>query len=413
MRHTRPWISAFGAIALVLLGPAHLLGPAGASAHEAEAQRIHGALQDPPAFNQEWRVSPAPDLVIGVVEGADEYVFTNIFDATVLRDGTIVVVQLGRNLFEVRYFDRDGTFLTSVGRFGEGPFEFEGGEPLALGRLEGDSLLIVSVGHKYSMFGPRGEKVRSGRLPLSELYRQAYVVDRDHVAFEKWDLSPPAKPGPVTYRSLIVLLDRVTESLDTIARAPLWQAWFNAEGMEYPAPFSMASHVAAGLGTLWWGHSDNRAVRGLPMTGMLPLTMELRRPKLPVTGDLESRYKEFDFSRYGNVYRDLASYHRQMVFPDSLPGYQRLEVDVEGNLWVLAYEPPWSEEDYLWDVYSPEGAPVATVSVPSAIVDDCVRTRIFRTCDPFLEFGDDYVLLKHRDELGVARVVRYMLLKDG
>lgn len=98
-----------------------------------------------------------------------------------------------------------------------------------------------------------------------------------------------------------------------------------------------------------------------------------------------------------NSRRQYARFYAQdLPLPDSTPALRALEVDAEGNLWAERYRLFWEQES-IWDVLDPEGAWLGTVELPENV-------------DVF-EIGSDYLLGRHRDELGVERLVVYDLVK--
>ena len=71
-----------------------------------------------------WRIGAEPSASIGVREGEEPYMLHNVFGATRLSDGRIVVANHGSS--ELRVFDEFGTHLVNWGGRGEGPGEFSG-----------------------------------------------------------------------------------------------------------------------------------------------------------------------------------------------------------------------------------------------------------------------------------------------
>ncbi len=85
-----------------------------------------------------------------------------------------------------------------------------------------------------------------------------------------------------------------------------------------------------------------------------------------------------------------------MPVPETMPAYETLEVDVEGNLWVEHYRPRW-EETRRWTVFSPRGTFRGTVELPA-------RLEVH-------QIGSDFVLGGWADEFGVERMRLYGLVK--
>ena len=308
----------------------------------------------------QWRVEPNPDLVIGVFEGPDPYVLFNVIDAVVLSDGTVVIGMFDKTTFELRYFDRDGSFVTSAGRRGEGPFELSSGFN-SLERMAGDSLFIASYDHRYSIFGPRGERVRSGRLDLagSRLMMPWNLVDDRHLLFSSRSASSIQRGGggnaePATSFSV---LDLETAGLVPIADLPAERVLMHENGAFMYLPFDAKPGWAAGSGSIWLGHAQDRVITEWTGDGIERVTIRLPWPEHAVSGEDRGLWDERDLRRRAVEIPGLGRVPRRSVeFPDSFPFFQSLQVDTEGNLWVQRYQPPWSEEDYQWGVFNPAGS---------------------------------------------------------
>jgi hypothetical protein len=94
--------------------------------------------------------------------------------------------------------------------------------------------------------------------------------------------------------------------------------------------------------------------------------------------------------------------HMQAFFesippPETVPPYDALLTDVEGNLWVERYRRP-SEAQHAWTVFDNDGTMLGTVDVPGGFSP--------------LEIGTDYVLGRHMDQLDVEQVRLYRLIKS-
>ena len=76
--------------------------------------------------------------------------------------------------------------------------------------------------------------------------------------------------------------------------------------------------------------------------------------------------------------------------PESFPAFSALEVDALGYLWVREYNLPGDEDRALWAVFDPEGLVQGFVETPPGLV--------------IYEIGEDYILGKMQDELGVEYV---------
>ncbi len=146
------------------------------------------------------------------------------------------------------------------------------------------------------------------------------------------------------------------------------------------------------------------------------VSIELDHSREPVTRRMRSRFREWQKRGVtGDRLRNMEEYHRRIEFPDSLPLYQDLKTDEAGRVWVLRYEPPWSEQEYSWEVYDPQGGKVATVTAPHGLLHSCVRNRS-GGCPPGVKmysFEDGYLLtIEANGEYRVPVVRKYRLSKN-
>jgi hypothetical protein len=175
--------------------------------------------------------------------------------------------------------------------------------------------------------------------------------------------------------------------------------------------------MAVGNGRVWYGHSDSSLIGGFSVgSGVLP-PLELLGSRVHVTREHLRKYEKFDAAFWGQVDRvpqqTVSRHHSRVEYPDSFPAYQGLIADELGFLWVREYQPRWSEVDYRWDVYDPSGRWSASVSIPFALLSRCMRRSPYGGCrDGILEIGEDYILVDHRDQMGVQRVKRFRLQRD-
>jgi hypothetical protein len=108
-----------------------------------DTQSSSGSPVDAPqwALGEEWRFSETPLVTIGAVDGPEAIgTVGRIVDESgvaLLSDGRIAVADGQAN--EIRIYDASGNRLTSVGRTGDGPGEFQGLRGIAT--FGGDSIL--------------------------------------------------------------------------------------------------------------------------------------------------------------------------------------------------------------------------------------------------------------------------------
>lgn len=107
------------------------------------------------------RLAEEPTVRIGVVEGPTEYQWTRPVAGSRLPDGRFVILEQVPG--ELRIFDPGGTFLSRIGRPGEGPGELSNAAGLAV--IPPDTFLVWdSRARRLSWFSGQGALVRERTL---------------------------------------------------------------------------------------------------------------------------------------------------------------------------------------------------------------------------------------------------------
>lgn len=115
------------------------------------------------------------EVRIGVLEGAEEYMFGRIWRVAAGLDGSIFV--LDGQLPVIRMYDANGDFLRNVGGKGEGPGEYR--TVLGMEVTKNGDLTIWDIGNKrISLYNGRGEYSDSYRVP-SGLFSSSNVFHVD------------------------------------------------------------------------------------------------------------------------------------------------------------------------------------------------------------------------------------------
>ena len=365
-----------------------------------------------------WNVEADPQLSMGEAEGADEYVFYHVRDATRLSDGTLVVVLYFRNLFELRYYDSSGRHITSAGRYGNGPFEMGGSGFGGFARLSGDSVQVVGWDRRFSVFGPRGEEARSSRFslpPPPPVLFPDCQVDDNHLGLYGFYPGASQEPRGASPGNTVPLWIHDLEAGTTKQVGSVWTATrgdVDDDGLFLHAPFDPDQQWAAGGGIFWFGNPEEPEIEGHGVDGARVAITLVGNPGR-VTKEDERRWKEYRLGTASTpeMERGYRRWHRRVEFPEYLPFYQRLFVDEDGRLWVLRYEPPWSEAPFNWDVFDARGRRIAEVSIPFSVLGSSIRKLPLYS--NLLEAGSDYILVLDKDDLGIERIKKYRLGKGG
>jgi hypothetical protein len=386
------------------------------AACRSEAGRSGGAIvrdsagveiveNDEPAWpdGAAWRVRETPLLDIGVFEGDPRYQLFQVVGALRLDDGRIVVANAGTQ--ELRFYDAGGTYLGSSGRKGSGPGEFK--NMARLWALGPDSLMVWDWGNRrVSIFDARGAFARSFSLaapggrafpdPIAPAADDALWVSASGVF-----ISRGARTG-VTRDSMIYLrYDLEGALLDTIGRFPGGEYYTKTFGQGFAVtslPFGRQPQAAVYRAGLYFGASDSYEIGYYSRDGVLARLIRKAHTNLEVTAEDRERYIETRLEEAGSEsWRErLRQMLSEMPFPETMPAYRRLLVDVEGDLWVADFRRP-ADEQPRWTVFDPAGRMLGTIEMPP-------RLRVF-------QIGSDFVLGRWRDELDVEHVRLYELIK--
>ncbi len=150
-----------------------------------------------------------PELRLGSLDGAPQEQFGSVADVLPLTDGGVAV--LDRQAAEIRLFDANGAYRTTLGAKGEGPGELQ--SPGVLGLLPDDTLAVYdSRSARITRFGTDGTLGRITTLAADAMgrpFRAYFLPDGRLVGQSRWfaDASGalPAEQKPTFVRDSAVL----------------------------------------------------------------------------------------------------------------------------------------------------------------------------------------------------------------
>ncbi|MCJ7583130.1 MAG: 6-bladed beta-propeller, partial [Candidatus Aminicenantes bacterium] len=94
------------------------------------------------------------ELSIGLIEGPDEYMLNRPFDVRAADDGTIFVLDWGD--VNINAYDKEGTYLRTIGQKGQGPGDFGFLLYMALSS-DGRIYIMNPVNRQVAIFSMSGE----------------------------------------------------------------------------------------------------------------------------------------------------------------------------------------------------------------------------------------------------------------
>ena len=342
-----------------------------------------------------WTIDPTPALEIGVEEGEEPYMFSRVFDALRLPDGRILVGNSSTS--EIRVFDREGKFLKSVGRKGNGPGEFGEFSSVRFWRLRDGSLLGYDGGNlRVHLFDSTLAYQRTVRIESTgdglRAFLQGVFADG---SWQMLALVPELKNEPGTYLRSAQQFVRFNPdgTPDTTLRRVEGRTRFVHQFgsiTTFPfVPFTAEPLAAAGE-HLWVVNGGGTELEQRNLRGDLVRIVRLVR-ELPRTADVYARYVESSLATMDSTRRPQYEhfYGLKHPLPEHIPAYQAMLIDATSHVWLERYRLP-GDTLPSWDVIAPNGRWLGAVSVPP-------RLRV-------MQVGEDFVLGRHLDSLGVERI---------
>ncbi len=370
-----------------------------------------------------WTVEAEPLVEIGTVSGAPEYQFSEVVAAARLSTGDIVVADRGAS--ELRSYEAAGTFQWSVGRFGEGPGEFESLD--FVGTTIGDSLVTYDAGlMRAQLFDPAGGLARTFRVAITGdgagaettvADKAVAVVDgRLVVRFIEYGDEMPT--GIVRWPSeRLAALDLGDGTVRSLMVLPGHEAHVRINGDRWSHGwyvFAKGPEFAAAAGSLTvidteaWSVSlispRDGTTSALFRRDVAPLEATAALVDLHLDGIVEIAFPNPEAA----TPEDIAGFRRMWrdrPRAPTLPVLRSIHADAAGNLWLQPYyvagaEPP------PFEIHAPDGTWLGSVSVPPGLQRAFVQYQA-----PYMEIGEDYILGVWTDDLDVQYVRMYELRK--
>jgi len=125
------------------------------------------------------------EVQIGKLDGQEEYLFVYISDVAVNGKGDIYIAD--RQLNEVRKFDREGRYLLTIGRKGQGPGEFQSIRTLSLNK-QNDLFVFDNMLGRISIFSERGEHKETSKKLLAGSWIDTHKIffqNKGYILFGK------------------------------------------------------------------------------------------------------------------------------------------------------------------------------------------------------------------------------------
>lgn len=300
----------------------------------------------------------------------DEIAETGLVDIEafdVEEEGSLYIIRWTSNENFVYKFDNLGRFVKSFVRRGQGPGEIEWGGSVKF--IADNELMIRDPGKtKYSVYNTEGEFLRD-ELQKSHIYVDKIFSNGEHLV--SWQDNSPGLEKFINY---LGLCESDFENIKEI--------------YSYSFPNVMVAKKVYSPGNFWInGTSKDHILIGDGELGYEILVFNLegdmirkiRKEYAPV--ELSEEYKRnfFEGRKESPV---LDKYELRKHFPP----FQYLFTDEEGRIFVMTYEKGASPNEWIFDIFTPEGAFFARVPIKSRIDSRQIairakNNRIYSICE--------------------------------
>ncbi len=363
-----------------------------------------------------------PELSIGELEGAEEYLFGSISSIAVDAVGRVFVMdgQAG----DIRVFDSEGTYVETVARRGEGPGELSNASSVAVLR-DGRVLAHEAGDMLVKVVGPAPENREQWTYPGGAIIIpvKPLRVDRDDRTFV-----PAASYSGGDFFPYVVVMGANGELLDSLSPPGIG---FERPSLEVRlrAPVGGRSTASSAVPLTarhyWTVHPSGHFVTGISSDYRIELgrddgVLHMERVYEPVAvSDAEREYHRERTTRSLRRTQSDWSWNGPPI-PQTKGPFRGIVAGRDGRIWVQLWteahpvdnvnhnpDNPFSdpvvwESPVRYDAFEPDGTYLGALAAPDGF-------RVW----PEPIFDGDQVWAVSRDELGVERVVRYRLEVGG
>ncbi len=284
------------------------------------------------------------DLIIGEKEGREEYMFSRIDGIDVDNHENIYV--LNNKTPHIRVFAKNGEFIKTIGRKGQGPGEIQSPRYIQITPQE-EVMVSDPVGRRLVFFSLGGKYLRQISTAKINYPFDPIKMDPGGNLITKLVIWPSEGGGEELKKfdsnlesSAMISNTKIDQPLNPREIRPIGHSLFFAISKE---------------GNIVWGNS------GLYKLEVLNLEGELIRKIVKDSKPLEITEK--DKERIKKRYKRIIDRGYILLFPRYFPFFRSISIDEEGRIFVGTYERIKIGEDYVYyyDVFDSEGKYIAKI----------------------------------------------------
>ena len=327
---------------------------------------VLGVLAGHAGAQSSWALPQKPWLEIR--QYADTLQLARPIGAAVLRDESVIVADEG--LLAVMRFSRDGKPLSSFGRRGSGPREFQ--TMVWMGECERGRYFVRDASQaRIAVVDSLGNFVTtmSGTYvgePVASPYHST-CAPSGLLAFVAWPKQrPPAEPGP--HRgTAVVAASRARGARQFSLGEFAGPERYRHSRSDGPRPLGNTLEIAVSGRNVFVGSTDSLSIAVFDDTGRRVGTIRRSGAARPLTKALIAAFIEDATAHLVDPGRRLQARagYEALKYPSMAPAFSRLLADDVGRLWIEEFAFSVDVVKRLW-CYGVEGQLVGTLTIPAA-----------------------------------------------
>lgn len=279
------------------------------------------------------------ELTIGEAEGREEYMFQSLTNLAVNDSGEMFALDYKAS--HIKVFDKDGQYLRTIGRPGQGPGELF--LPRSIIIMESGEIAVGGI-NLISFFSAEGEYTES--IPLTRA--QLLSIDIDTAGnFLGYSIER---------EDMVYALKKYDQDLNELLHygsSPLPTDEFNRTGKRNAFFTLLRWDIINGDQVVTGYPEEGYVVKILDVSGNLIRRIE--KEYIPI----EITQKDFEEEIADHPPELKKDYYAPKYFPPFLT----LRADDEGRVWVITSEMTPDKEKRIWDVFDAEGRYILRVAL--------------------------------------------------
>ncbi|NQT80049.1 MAG: 6-bladed beta-propeller [Candidatus Aminicenantes bacterium] len=293
------------------------------------------------------------DLVIGGEDVNENYMFRRVSDIEIDEEGNIYV--LDSRECRIQIYDKDGKYLKTIGRKGEGPGEFQRAGRMT---LSAKGKLYVNEYKKIIIFSEDGTFEKNVN---TDFHLSSYLVTNEE-NFLGWSFIRTEEGNTLD----VILIDSSGKRIDTIASFPdpsvvLTKAVsgggaISVGGSPPYSPGLLFCPLSDELGI--YGYSTEYKLGVVNSSGEIVFIIEKDEKRQPTSRKEENEYLEkmIERSKGGGIQWSRGDLRKLHGFAKYKPFFSLIMNDDEGHIFLAKPKPVVKEEeDTYFDFFNKEG----------------------------------------------------------